>query len=108
MSGKHRDPQYRANSKIVRSQVQRAHRLGEEVMCWRCGRDIAPGGRFDVGHLDRTAPPTLENLMPEHIRCNRSDGGRVGAAITNAVRSDRAPRAPRTPPTPARRGFAPW
>lgn len=109
MSAKHTDPQYIANAKIVRAQVKRAHRFGEDVDCWRCGRPIPPGARFDVGHLDADAPPTLDNLMPEHVRCNRSVGGRAGAMITNAMRSPRAASAaPRPAPVAGPRRFAPW
>lgn len=108
MTAKHRDPLYLANARIVRAQVKRAWRYGGDVDCWRCGRLIAPGTPFDVGHLDDQAPADLENLMPEHRRCNRSAGGRAGAAITNAMRGARASTtssapAPRTGP----RGFAP-
>jgi hypothetical protein len=110
MSAKHRDPQYLANARIVRAQVKRAHRFGDDVDCWRCGRSIQPGARFDVGHLDANAPATLDNLLPEHVRCNRSAGGRAGAAITNAMRSPRAPAPPaRTGAPPGvNRRFAPW
>lgn len=109
MTSKHRDPQYLANARIVRAQVKRAHRFGDDVDCWRCGRPIPPGARFDVGHLDPDAPPTLDNLMPEHVRCNRSVGGRAGAAITNAMRSTRttATARPALPASGPRR-FAPW
>jgi len=109
MSAKHSDPLYIANAKIIRAQTKRAHRFGQDVDCWRCGRIIPPGARFDVGHLDPDAPPTLDNLMPEHVRCNRSNGGRIGAAITNTMRSARtAPVAPRPAPTAGPRRFAPW
>lgn len=53
------------------------------VDCWRCGRPIEPGADWDLGHNeDRTG---WEG--PEHPRCNRSVGGRNGALVTNAMRS---------------------
>lgn len=108
MTDKHRDPLFLKNARIIRAQVRRAWRLGTEVCCWRCGRLLEPGAPFDVGHLDRTAPPDLSNLAPECRPCNRRDGGRVGAAITNARRAGRA--APTRPAVPAAStgGLAPW
>jgi len=108
MSAKHRDPAFLANARIVRAQVKRAWRFGADVDCWRCGRGIPNGARFDVGHLDADAGPSLANLAAEHVKCNRSQGGRVGAAITNSMRGARS-SAPRVEVRPTgRRGFAPW
>ncbi|MFE6733418.1 hypothetical protein [Microbacterium sp. NPDC057650] len=106
MTDKHRDPVFIANARIVRAQVRRAWKLGTEVRCWRCGRPIEPGMRFDVGHLDPDAGPGRDNLAPECVTCNRSAGGKLGAAITNARRGARP-----TPRPAARRGgagLAPW
>ncbi|HWU29258.1 MAG TPA: hypothetical protein VN041_09235, partial [Microbacterium sp.] len=83
MSSKHRDPEYLRNARIVRAQVRRAWRLGTEVRCWRCGRVIEPGMPFDVGHLDPDGGHGRSNLAPECVPCNRRDGGRMGAAVTN-------------------------
>lgn len=90
MSAKHRDPEYIANAKIVRAQVRRAWRLGDDVYCWRCRRLIDPADQFDVGHIRPDGGHSLENLAPEHrfksptCRGNRSHGGQLGAALTNA------------------------
>ncbi|GAA2516751.1 hypothetical protein [Winogradskya humida] len=52
------------------------------VDCVEDSRWIAPGGDWDLGHTpDRTAW-----TGPEHPRCNRAEGGRRGAAVTNAQR----------------------
>ncbi|MGW9345880.1 hypothetical protein ACWGR3_30525 [Streptomyces albidoflavus] len=100
MTAKHRDPEYIRNARIVRAQVKRAWRLGEDVYCWRCRRLIHPGQLFDVGHIRPDDGNSLENLAPEHrlksATCvgNRSAGGALGAALTNAKR-DAVTRAPR-------------
>ncbi|MFE7067495.1 hypothetical protein [Microbacterium sp. NPDC057658] len=105
MTSKHRDPEYLANARIVRSQVRAAWRRGEDVHCWRRGELLAPGRPFDVGHLDPDGGHARSNLAPECVTCNRSDGGRRGAAITNG-------RAARPMPVPrrstSREGLAPW
>lgn len=41
------------------------------VACRRCGQQIKPGERWDLGHSDDR---TTE--APEHARCNRADGAR--------------------------------
>ncbi|WP_262002219.1 hypothetical protein [Microbacterium sp. Mcb102] len=97
MSAKHRDPEYVANARIVRAQVAAKRRSGREVTCWRCGHEIDPEQRYDVGHIDPDGGHGLGNLAPEHRyktgRCigNRADGGRRGAAIQKANRARRAP-----------------
>ena len=49
------------------------------VTCLEPHRFIAPDMPWDLGHtVDRTG-----YTGPEHQRCNRSDGGRRGAAVTN-------------------------
>jgi hypothetical protein len=46
------------------------------ALCRKCGRRIAPGTPWDLGHTpDRTAW-----TGPEHARCNRSAAGRASHA----------------------------
>jgi hypothetical protein len=53
------------------------------TVCLEVGRRIEPGSDWDLGHTpDRTA-----YTGPEHPRCNRSEGGRRGAAVTNGQRT---------------------
>lgn len=102
MTARHRHPEFLRNRRIVRSRVQRDWRLGVEVRCWRRGCIIEPGSAFDVGHLGDPDDHALSNLAPECVRCNRADGGRRGAAITNG----RRPRAATRCTSSA--GLAPW
>jgi hypothetical protein len=52
-----------------------------QAICARCGRPIAPGETFDLGHVD---VDKSRYAGPEHRRCNRLAGGKRGAAVTNA------------------------
>lgn len=45
-----------------------------EVTCWRCGRRIVPGQRWDLGHRDGS---TTQYAGPEHVACNRGAAGRL-------------------------------
>ena len=103
MTERHRHPDFLRNRRIVRAQVQQAWRLGTEVTCWRCRRVLEPGASFDVGHLGDPDDHTRANLAAECVTCNRRDGGRRGAAITNGRRA--RPAAPRRTSTG---GLAPW
>lgn len=96
MTAKHQDPEYRANARIVREQVNRARKFGRAVYCRRCRLEIDQHQAFDVGHIDEHGGHSRANLAAEHryrIDCpakgNRSHGGRLGAAITNTKRGAR-------------------
>ena len=57
-----------------------------EITCWRCGRPIYPGSKWDLGHddWDRTV-----YRGPEHAnRCNRA----AGARKRNTLRRIRSPK----------------
>ena len=41
------------------------------VNCWRCGRPIAPGAKWDLGHID-DGGPGHGGRHPEHRGCNRA------------------------------------
>lgn len=90
MSAKHRTAEYQRNAPIIRKRVRAAHAAGQAVPCWRCRRGIRPGQPFDVGHITGAIGSALHELAPEHRHAtptctgNRSDGGRRGAAKTNA------------------------
>lgn len=113
MTSKHRDPEYRANARIVRQQVNAVHRRGESVPCWRCGRAIQPGQAFDVGHINANGGNGMRNLAPEHrhkstaCRGNRSAGGAIGQA-NRAARAQYRAAATRPAPPPPSGGLLPW
>ena len=104
MTAKHRDPEYKKNARMLRQAINRRHRLGLDVTCWRCGRPIEPEQSWDVGHVDRDGGHAPDNLAPEHryksAYCigNRADGGRL------AHRTRRKP-APAATPTA---NLLPW
>ena len=57
------------------------------LMCGRCGRVILPDMRWHAGHIVPHVVgglSSLDNLRPEHERCNTADGGRLGGAIRRA------------------------
>lgn len=58
------------------------------VACPKCGVEITrdtPESEWDAGHqTDRVHGMADHAVLPEHKGCNRSAGGKIGAAITNA------------------------
>ena len=86
MSTYHRDPLYQRNARIIRNATNKKLATGNTVPCISCGRPIAPGQRYDVGHridASRGGTNNLDNLGPQHRRENRQAGGRLGARHTN-------------------------
>lgn len=42
-------------------------------VCWRCGKLIPPGSRFDLGHVDEDGRARgFPARHPEHRACNRA------------------------------------
>jgi hypothetical protein len=63
------------------------------VPCQRCGQPITsddPESSWHAGHIEGHATGGSDsdpaNFTPEHARCNMSDGGKLGARITNGVK----------------------
>jgi 5-methylcytosine-specific restriction endonuclease McrA len=93
MSRAHRTAEWHRNSRLVRKIIRGRLERGEEVRCTNCGKPIQHGQLFDVGHIVddyRGGSSSLSNLGGAHRRCNRSDGGRAGAAAR--VKSSRQAR----------------
>lgn len=90
MSEKHTSAEWHRTTRTIRAQVKRAWERGDEVTCWRHGHVIPEGAPYDVGHMDPHGGESVNNAAPECRSGNRSHGGRMGAQITNARRSNRA------------------
>lgn len=57
--------------------------------CWRCGRVLTREDSWTVGHIEGRetgGEDNPSNYAPECSRCNFSEGGKRGAAITNGRR----------------------
>jgi hypothetical protein len=78
---------YREAHKAMRGRFAALVATGLAV-CARCGKPIAPGAPFDLGH----APDHTGWTGPEHPKCNRVAGGSIGAAVTNQSRRPRRSR----------------
>ncbi|WP_457098838.1 hypothetical protein [Microbacterium sp. P5_E9] len=78
MSHYHRSAAGQRQSKAARAHVTLP------AQCAKCGGIIQPGEPFDMGHVvDVAQGGAASPLLPEHRRCNRRSGGRLGAAVTN-------------------------
>ena len=84
MSQHHRDIGWSRIARTLRPRI--AASLPQP--CIRCGRIVTPDMAWDVGHRVDLAMPGSDpwDAGPEHRRCNRSAGGKAGAAKTNASR----------------------
>lgn len=83
MSQWHKAAKHTSRTRTLRPRWQAAINRGE-VACWRCGRPIVPGQLWDMGHVTDLARGGDPNeMLPEHRGHNRSEGGRLGAKITN-------------------------
>lgn len=89
MTEKHRDPEWRATTRIIRAQTRQAWARGEDVTCWRHGHTIPEGTPYDVGHIRLDGGNGTDNAAPECRHGNRSHGGKLGARITNQRRRAR-------------------
>jgi hypothetical protein len=59
------------------------------VNACQLGGVVYPGQPFDVGHIvgyDAGGSNDRSNVGAAHVKCNRSDGGKIGAALTNAAK----------------------
>lgn len=81
-------PKWGGNASVKARAQCRAMLKAGPVPCAKCGVEITaqtPESEWDAGHLtDRVTGMGGHQTAPEHKRCNRSAGGKIGAAITNA------------------------
>jgi hypothetical protein len=57
--------------------------------CIHCGRAVTAEQAWDLGHLVALVEgghTDINSVGPAHVTCNRSDGGRIGAAMVNRRR----------------------
>lgn len=57
--------------------------------CPHCRRPVERGTAWDVAHIvaaENGGRTELGNVVPAHRRCNRSDGGRRGAARRHRIK----------------------
>lgn len=93
MSAIHRSKEYAAF-------VRKARPIIEATLparCIKCPGIIRPGTKWHVGHIIDDAlggELTMSNVGPEHVRCNTSSGGKLGASI-QAGRRTRAATFPK-------------
>lgn len=86
MSALHRTPEWKALTRRARPLLRAQLPLPCVNRCKR-GGIVMPGEQFDVGHLPgHEGMIGLQHVGPAHPGCNRSDGGKVGAAIVNGRR----------------------
>lgn len=92
MSGHHRTKEWFKVARQVRPLLAAMVRNGEAA-CTKCGRPIVEGMVWQIDHIIAIVDggtDNWDNLGPAHKRCNQSDGGRKGAAITNARKGNKA------------------
>lgn len=88
MSALHRTPAWKALTRKARP-ILRAQLPLPCVNRCRLGGIVTPGQQFDVAHLPgHEGLIGLEHVGAAHTACNRSDGGRHGAALTNGRRRE--------------------
>jgi 5-methylcytosine-specific restriction endonuclease McrA len=88
MSKHHLTPEYQREARAVRKILGPQIAAGNDVRCVNCGHPVQAGQRWDVGHIidaSRGGAAHRTNMGAAHTRCNRSAGGRAGAAKTNTT-----------------------
>jgi hypothetical protein len=97
MSEHHRTPDWKKTTAIMRPRL--AASLPAPCVQPRCRRGgvVSPGESWDVAHIVSVEQAKAQgwttaqmnhpsNLGVAHVRCNRSDGGKAGAAKANGAR----------------------
>jgi hypothetical protein len=58
--------------------------------CVVCGHPVLPGQPFDAAHIVSLGlHGDVRNYGAAHVKCNRSEGGKLGAAMRKAPRTTR-------------------
>ena len=85
MTQHHRTGAWTAVSRKLRPIIQA--RLPEP--CTKCGWPVYAEHAWQIDHIvavSQGGSDDWSNLGPAHKRCNQSDGGKLGAAMTNSRR----------------------
>jgi hypothetical protein len=61
------------------------------VDCWRCGKPIPAGARWDLGHVDEEHQAQFGTRHAEHVRCNRATLPRMLAAARGEASANADP-----------------
>jgi len=97
MSQHHRDARWSSHSPKLRAVIAAALPLP----CVDCGRPVLPEHKWQVGHLPgvdigSSGSLSIEDVGPSHSKsdlwprnCNQIAGGKLGAAKTNARRTNK-------------------
>ena len=59
------------------------------VPCCRCGKPVVEGQAWHADHYPVSREFGGTQVWPAHERCNTRDGGKRGARITNARKTER-------------------
>jgi hypothetical protein len=89
MSQHHRKVKWSTLSRKYRAQIAPLLPLPCVNRCVM-GGTVYPDQQWDVAHVNDLAEggeTGRNDVGPAHVKCNRGDGGRKGAAITNRGRS---------------------
>lgn len=85
----HRTTEWARITKVMRPRIQATLPAPCVNRC-QLGGVVHPDEKWDVAHIRDLGPgmydDSPENLGPAHPRCNRSDGGKAGAQISNLTK----------------------
>jgi len=94
MSSHHQSKEWFKVARVVRP-ILKALIIAGEASCTKCGWPVYPDQTWEIDHIvavSQGGSDDFSNLGPAHKGCNRKDGGRLGAAKTNARRSAAKPK----------------
>ena len=94
MSGHHRTKEWFSVARAVRPVLLALIKAGE-AHCTKCGFPVYEDQKWQIDHIIAVSlggTDDWSNLGPAHTHCNQKDGGKLGAAKTNANRAKAKPK----------------